>query len=116
MKKGLLMAPLRLRKTLLIAFPFLCLGMVFFIEHSLAQLSGRYPAAQERDFYEDNGPGGNEGGSILDATNPLELMNRLRRASAMDDATSPSDAIDQALESLEFEDLKSIPPNLAEPK
>lgn len=35
--------------------------------------------------------------SLLDVTNPLELMNRLRNLSSMDNATSPVDAIDRAL-------------------
>lgn len=43
------------------------------------------------------GPGVGKSGSILDATNPIDLMNRLRRSQALDDATPPSSAIDQAL-------------------
>ena len=35
--------------------------------------------------------------SLLDVTNPLELMNRLRNMSSMDNATSPVDAIERAL-------------------
>ena len=33
----------------------------------------------------------------------MDLLNRLRRATAMDNATTPSDAIDEALKALEFE-------------
>ena len=33
----------------------------------------------------------------------MDLMNRLRRSTAMDDATAPSDAIDAALKALELE-------------
>ena len=40
-------------------------------------------------------------GTILDATNPMQLLNRLREATAMEDATSPSDAIDEALRALD---------------
>ena len=36
-------------------------------------------------------------GTVLDATNPMDLINRLRQATAMDDATDPADAIDAAL-------------------
>jgi hypothetical protein len=43
------------------------------------------------------GPGVGKSGSILDAANPIDLMNRLRRSQALDDATPPSSAIDQAL-------------------
>ena len=49
---------------------------------------------QEREL--DYGTG-SKGSSVLDATNPIDLMNRLRRATAMDDATPPGDAVDAAL-------------------
>lgn len=45
----------------------------------------------------DAGTGAPSRNSALDATNPIDLMNRLRRASAFDNATPPSDAIDAAL-------------------
>ena len=57
---------------------------------------------QEQQFY-DYGPGsgsGKGGGSILDSTNPMDLMNKLRKSTAMDEATPPGDAIDQALKAL----------------
>ncbi|MFM7647021.1 MAG: hypothetical protein ACKO50_02955 [Cyanobium sp.] len=50
---------------------------------------------QQREL--DAGSGGPSRNSALDATNPIDLMNRLRRASAFDNATPPSDAIDAAL-------------------
>lgn len=50
---------------------------------------------QQREL--DYGTGSPQGGSVLDATNPLDLMNRLRRATALDDATPPRDAVDAAL-------------------
>ena len=49
---------------------------------------------QEREL--DNG-GGPSRNAVLDATNPIQLMNQLRRATALDDATPPADAIDAAL-------------------
>ena len=57
---------------------------------------------QEQQFY-DYGPSsgsGKSGGSILDSTNPMDLMNKLRKSTAMDEATPPGDAIDQALKAL----------------
>ena len=48
-------------------------------------------------------------GTILDATNPMQLINRLRQAKSMDNATSPSDAIDEALKLLEPEDSSKPP-------
>ncbi len=49
---------------------------------------------QERELDNGSGPPRNSG---LDATNPIQLMNQLRRATALDDATPPADAIDAAL-------------------
>jgi hypothetical protein len=46
------------------------------------------------------GPGMGKGNSVLDAVNPIDLMNRIRKGQALDDATQPSDAIDQALREL----------------
>ncbi|MFM7696758.1 MAG: hypothetical protein ACKO6G_08825 [Vulcanococcus sp.] len=61
-------------------------------------------STQEQRIY-DYGPGGSNGssksGSILDSTNPIDLMNKIRRGTAMDEATAPSDAIDAALKELE---------------
>ncbi len=53
----------------------------------------------ERQVYDGTGKPG--GGSILDSANPLDLLNKLRRGTAMDDATPPSSAIDQALKDLD---------------
>jgi hypothetical protein len=50
---------------------------------------------QQREL--DAGTGAPSRNSALDAANPIDLMNRLRRASAFDNATPPSDAIDAAL-------------------
>ena len=50
---------------------------------------------QEREL--DYGTGTNRGSSVLDSANPIDLMNKLRRATAMDDATQPGDAVDAAL-------------------
>jgi hypothetical protein len=58
----------------------------------------------ERQFYDYGSPGsasGSNGGSLLNTTNPMDLMNKLRRSTALDDATPPSSAVDQALKDLE---------------
>lgn len=60
---------------------------------------------QEREL--DYGTGTNRGGSALDSTNPWELMNKLRKASSLDDATQPSDAVDAALK--DFDSQSSQP-------
>lgn len=58
---------------------------------------------QEQNVYDygPSGPGSGKGGSILDSTNPLDLMNKLRKGTALDNATPPGDAIDAALKDLE---------------
>jgi hypothetical protein len=61
-------------------------------------------SVQEQRFY-DYGPNGSNGtpksNSILDSANPIDLMNKIRKGSAMDDATNPTDAIDAALKELD---------------
>ena len=63
-------------------------------------------STQEQQLY-DYGPNGSNGsskaGSILDSTNPMDLMNKIRRGTALDDATDPGDAIDAALRELEVQ-------------
>ena len=86
----------------LAALPIALLSLTTVVDRAEAQLSGDYQTPQERDLY-NTVPGNNDKGTILDATNPMELMNRLRRSTAMDDATVPSDAIDAALKALELE-------------
>jgi hypothetical protein len=49
----------------------------------------------------DYGSGKQESGSLFNTANPMELMNKLRKSGAMDDATSPSDAVDAALRGLD---------------
>jgi hypothetical protein len=63
-------------------------------------MSSGYQSPQQRDVFQTV-PGQKNQESVLDATNPMELMNRLRRANAMNDATPPADAIDAALRALE---------------
>lgn len=86
----------------LAALPIALLSLTTVVDRAEAQLSGDYQTPQERDLY-NTVPGNNDKGTILDATNPMDLMNRLRRSTAMDDATAPSDAIDAALKALELE-------------
>ena len=62
-----------------------------------AQVDAPYQNREEREIYGNS----NEGGSVLDAANPMDLLNRIRRSTAMNDATPPSDAIDAALKALQ---------------
>ena len=63
---------------------------------AVAQMGSDYETPQERQIYSPDSAG-SAGGSVLDATNPMDLLNRIRRSGAMDDATAPSDAVDDAL-------------------
>ena len=58
-----------------------------------AQVEAPFQNREEREIYGDT----DGSGSILDSANPMDLLNQIRRATAMDDATPPSDAIDAAL-------------------
>ncbi|WP_320664111.1 hypothetical protein [Prochlorococcus sp. MIT 1223] len=66
----------------------------FFQSSSMASQLGSYSG--NKDIHE-NHAGERTNESVL-PQNPFELMHILRKASALDDATSPEDAIDQALE------------------
>lgn len=68
--------------------------------------------APETNVFDRGGGTSRQGGSLLDSTNPIDLMNKLRRSAAMDDATDPGDAIDAALRQL---DSQSAAPSPASP-
>ena len=73
----------------------LALAVVTGLEPATAQIDPTYQNRKENDIF---GNGSETGSSpILDATNPMDLINRLRQSEAMRDATPPSDAIDAAL-------------------
>ena len=55
---------------------------------------------KDRDIYNTLPGGSNKRESVLDVTNPMELMKSLRQATSMNDATDPVDAIDEALREL----------------
>jgi len=61
----------------------------------------------ERQVYDGSGKSGGSG--ILDSANPLDLLNKLRRGSAMDDATPPGSAIDQALKDFDAQSAPAPP-------
>ena len=52
---------------------------------------------EDRDIYNTLPGESKKKGSVLDVTNPMELMRSLRQATSMNDATDPVDAIDEAL-------------------
>ena len=72
--------------------------VIFFI--SLISFKGDFLNAEY--FFEeleiDNSTKAEEDGSVF-PTNPFEIVEMIRRQNSMNDATSPSDAIDDALKS-----------------
>ena len=68
------------------------------LAQSQASITG-YQTPAEQEIY--NTEPGKPKGSVLDATSPMDLLNRLRQATSMSDATDPVDAIDAALKGWE---------------
>jgi hypothetical protein len=101
----------------LAAFPLtLVCGLVCGLPAAMAQQSGygqtmgTSPMEQQMYNY-DPGSGSRPGGSAagLNPANPLDLINKIRKSSAMDDATPPGDAVDQALKALEAQNQPQPP-------
>ena len=93
-----------LRNLLLLVAPVFLLGQAFAFDFARAEPVGGYGYGYTRENeFSNTLPGQKQNKTILDATNPMEFMNQLRQATAMDNATSPADAIDQALKALEAE-------------
>ncbi|MEB3360884.1 MAG: hypothetical protein VKI42_02030 [Synechococcaceae cyanobacterium] len=106
----LLMGLASLLSALLLAPSFLTELPASAQQAGYGQTLGSSPA--ERQFYDygpNNSSTGSGGSSLLNTTNPMDLMNKLRRSTALDDATSPSSAIDQALKDLEASSAASAP-------
>ncbi len=75
--------------------------LLFGVERAVAQIDPVYQNPEEQDIFGNGTNGGS--GPILDATNPMDLINRLRKSESMNDATPPSDAIDAALKNFQQE-------------
>ena len=83
-----------------LAIFFICL-----ISLKASNLNAEYLS---EEFQIDSSTKKAEGGSVL-PTNPFEIVEMIRRNNAMRDATNPSDAIDDALESFKsFEENQEI--------
>ena len=67
---------------------------------SLSETGAGFKTDNDRGIL-DTTSGTNNEGTVLDATNPMQLMQRLRQATSLNDATDPVDAIDAALKALE---------------
>ena len=72
-----------------------------------AQMESSYQNTEEREIY-GNGAQGADGDSILDATNPMDLINRIRQAGSIERRHTTSDAIDAALKAYELQPAGTI--------
>lgn len=59
--------------------------------------SGQTYATPQMQRELDYGTGKSQDTNIFNTANPIDLMNKLRKSTALDEATSPSDAVDAAL-------------------
>ena len=80
------------------SLPKLTSLVIFFI--SLISLKGDFLKAEYlfEELEIDNSTKAEEDGSVF-PTNPFQIVEMIRRQNSMNDATSPSDAIDDALKS-----------------
>ena len=86
---------------LLVAWSALLLApMPAAAQTSLSETGPSFETNSDRGIL-DTTSGNNSEGSVIDATNPMELIQRLRQATSLNDATDPVDAIDAALKALE---------------
>ncbi len=96
-----------LRGGLFIWFSLAPIALLGLAPCSYAQTFGKTEVPQEREIH-NTFSRDQKNGTILDATNPIELINRLRQANALENATTPSDAIDDALKAFN-EDALELP-------
>ncbi len=66
-----------------------------------------YSIDEKRDIYNSfDSEDQNDQGLPID---PFDLMNRLKQAGAMNNATTPSDALDEALNAFDLTDYENVP-------
>ena len=82
------------------AIPLACFYLFLAVAPLHAQSVENNDIPKQREIH-NTFSGDQESGAILDATNPMDLINRLKKATAMENATSPSDAIDEALKAFD---------------
>ena len=96
--------------------------LAFFFLHKIANLTGRefftsspiniadvknYSSDSKRDIHSTfDSEDQNDHGLPID---PFDLMNRLKQVGAMDNATTPSDALDEALNAFNESEDKNAP-------
>ena len=66
-----------------------------------------YSTDEKRDIYSTFDTEDQNGQGL--PIDPFDLMNRLKQAGAMNDATTPSDALDEALNAFDQSGYKNVP-------
>ncbi|WP_257473304.1 hypothetical protein [Prochlorococcus marinus] len=87
---------------------FICAGRTLF-DARFTKISEvkNYSIDDKRDIYSTfDSEDKNENGLPID---PFDLMNRLKRAGAMNNATTPSDALDEALNAFDQSEYENVP-------
>ncbi len=85
-------------KTICISFPALMIALNLFPSSNIFHVAevGNFNTDKEiHSTFDDS--------DESTITNPFQLINALKKASSMDEATSPTDAIDQALKGFDSE-------------
>ena len=80
-----------------------------FLLHRFPRISEiqNYSIDEKRDIYNTfDSENQNEQGFPID---PFDLMNRLKQAGAMENATTPSDALDEALNAFNEAEYENVP-------
>ena len=108
----------RLSRCPLIAAALLCSPLPLLATPAAAQQAGygqTFGTTTQEQLLYDGGSGKPGGGSLLDSANPLDLLNKIRRGTSLDDATAPSSAIDDALRQLDAQNAGPAAPGGAAP-
>ena len=87
------------RKNLSIVFLFLCSWGFFYNDLVISSQENYFEEIELNNNTQD----GFESNKSI-PTNPFEIVDMIRKANSMNDATSPSDAIDEAIKT--FDNLK----------
>ena len=87
------------------SFAVASIAIIGFILPSFAESSENEYLPENREIHNTFSEDQNDG-TLLDASNQMELMQRIRQANTLLDATSPSDAIDEALQELYLQETE----------
>ena len=87
-------------------FPKSLVFFVFFISLIISKSDFLYSQEQYiKDIQKDSSTKSDDSSSDL-PTNPFEIVRMIRRANSMNDATKPSDALDEALKLFNIDEVK----------